>query len=482
MSEFVVVDDDQDIMEDLGTDTINIEDTEGKIPMTAPTNDDSNIDSDINDNDNDNKINNVNNKSSNLQSSAKALTKNIITGFTTVAGSVSKAVTNLRSSGSITSRENKKFELLEKANCFIQDSSFNTMGPPPVGVSDFAFGWTETMKIPQQDGLFLRLNVEIQHLTSGFVINIVSNNIIGGKFKMILLNHRGEVVFEKQSYKEKSEQIVKFHAPFHTYSIEDNNSSNTSTPSSSSSSSPIKSHESHNVKDKENKYNKRIPGVFNKLQNFNKDTFKFDAGRYLMILCQDGGMSISKTDISISIFPLQMTCDASSFQNTEEKLFLLKQEVDGFKDEYIAAEAAYELAKNRAKQLDINVVKLLQERQNSYSTYIDNTAAAYLPDDHVSGEESPSMLTKARDSIGAAASTAAITAKMAGSGAVETLGAASASVSAGAGVLANKFSSLFTSKSKTKGEEGLNSSGTNADADTNDISPIPSINIDADNL
>ena len=485
-------DSEQDMMEDLGTDEI---DNKPMIAATSVGNVDNNIDLDLNDDKTNNNYNTNNNKSLNLQSSAQSLTKNIMTGFSTVAGSVSKAVTNLRNSSSAVARENKKIELLEKANCLIQDSSFNTMGPPPIGVSDFAFGWRETMKIPQQDGLFLRLNVEIQHLTSGFVINIVGNNIIGGKFKMIILNNRGEIVLEKQSYKEKSEQIVKFHAPFHTYTIEDNNSSTSSSPSSSTSSSPIKDSSENNININNNN-NDKIPKVFNKLQNFNKDTFKFDAGRYLMILCQDG-LSISKPDVSISIFPLQMTCDASSFQDTEEKLFSLKKEVDGFKDEYIAAERAYNLAKQRAKELDNDVTKLLQQRQNSYSTYLDTTASAYLPDDQVSGEESPSMLTKARDSIGAAASTAAITAKIAGSGAVETLGAASASVSAGAGALANKFSSLFASKTKTKEGEVVDTDNISNDIITNPINAtntdtnnnidtenndIPSINANADNL
>jgi hypothetical protein len=151
-------------------------------------------------------------------------------------------------------------------------------GGPPLDprVSDLTWGWALEGKVDRQSGAFYRLTVDIQRAESGFLINCRSHS--RGKFKLILFDKEGSVLYQEESLKDKDKnytQSTLFFTNFDTYRLGE-------------------------VFQTE-RGNNQVPQVFNRLDNFLLSKRKLSPGQYLV--CVYGDNFIGKTNFNIIAVP-----------------------------------------------------------------------------------------------------------------------------------------------------------------------------------
>jgi hypothetical protein len=209
-------------------------------------------------------------------------------------------------------------------------------------VSDLAWGWASEGKVDRQAGAFYRLTVDPQRAENGFLVNCRSHN--RGKFKLILFDKEGSVLYQEESLKEKEKnytQSTLFFTNFDTYRLGE-----VFTPT-----------------DRQGMNNN--PPLFNRLDNFLLSKHKLASGQYLV--CVYGDNFIGKTNFTIIAVPAKNdSSEVHQLEEIDENLLETKSLLNSLKTEYSAAKLAYENIITKMKKEDEKLDKTLNQRERLY--------------------------------------------------------------------------------------------------------------------
>jgi hypothetical protein len=318
----------------------------------------------------------------------------------------------------------------------VRDGGLEGGGPPlDPRVSDLAWGWSTEGKVDRQNATYYRVNVDTRHVENGFVL--LCRSATKGKFKVILFDGEGSVLFQEESHKSHSDQAGKkeitqaalYFTNFDAYRLGE--------PSLAT------------LQDKE------TPQVFSRLESFGGCKHQIAPGQYLV--CVYGDNFIGKTHFNI--IAVQAKNDAnevSELEEADESLLESKVALEALKGEFQQTKAAFEAVVARMKIEGDKVDAALVAREKAYTGFFDASvrefspaAAAANPHEtssaHVAaaatadsaGTETTSADASATPSYGAAAFTAAASAATTATAVGAT---AAATATAAGGWLARRLS------------------------------------------
>jgi curved DNA-binding protein CbpA len=203
-------------------------------------------------------------------------------------------------------------DVIQTAQSICRNGGIEGGGPPlDVRVNDLPWGWSAQSKVDRQNAAFYRLTVDPQHAETGFIIHCRS--VSKGKFKIILFDKNGIVMYEEESIKHPHyTHSTLFFTTFDTYLLGE--------PSSSSTSS--------NTSEKI-----ILPPLFSKLEGFVLSKKKILPGQYL--LCVYGDNFLGKTAYSIIAVPAKNDSIAvQGLEEADEQLTETKVQLEMLKNEY----------------------------------------------------------------------------------------------------------------------------------------------------
>lgn len=185
-------------------------------------------------------------------------------------------------------------------------------GGPPLDprVSDLAWGWPTEGKVDRQAATYYRLSVDSRQVENGFVILCRSPS--KGKFKLILFDTAGSVLYQEESVKTRDKhgipQAALYFTNFDAFRLGE--------PTLTA-------------------YEKDMPPMFAKLDGFSSAKKHIPAGQYL--LCVYGDNFLGKT--AFNIIAVQSKNDAlevTLLEDTDEALLESKKNLETLKNEYTA--------------------------------------------------------------------------------------------------------------------------------------------------
>lgn len=176
---------------------------------------------------------------------------------------------------------------------------------------------------------YYRINIEEKHVDNGFFITCKSDN--KGKFKLILIDDKGSILFHEESqrghYDPLVTEIVLFFTNFDTY--------HASSPSNSPRVQRRKSVVLSESKDvPEIDPDEPYPSIFSKLDGFSPTKKSLSAGQYL--ICVHGDNFIGKTNVELLVCLSNNTIpEVSEIMETDMSLLKSKQAMNSFKSDYV---------------------------------------------------------------------------------------------------------------------------------------------------
>ncbi len=193
---------------------------------------------------------------------------------------------------------------------FCRNSGLEGGGPPlDPRVSDLGWGWTVDGKVDRQAAVYYRITVDSRQVENGFVI--VCRGLAKGKFKLILFDAEGAVLYQEESGKPREKtsttQAALYFTNFDTYRLGDASLAS--------------------LADKE------TPPLFHKLESFSNCKHQIAPGQYL--LCVYGDNFIGKTHYNI--VAVQSKNDApevTELEETDEALLEAKAALEALKTEH----------------------------------------------------------------------------------------------------------------------------------------------------
>lgn len=220
-------------------------------------------------------------------------------------------------------------------------------------VENLLWGQTVSGTVERQDAHFYKITVTDADLKAGVVISCKSNG--SDKFKVVFFDQEGHVTMVEESQKvRRVSQANMYVVPYPRYNI--------------SEMMPL-SMMKHMDED--------VPPVFMILDTFDKDIKALLPGTHLFCVYGDNWFQSVKYTLRclVAITP-EADC-VKTIQTTEEKLASKKKELENFQAEFCETKKKYDEAKKRLEEDVKEITELIQDRDQAYTEYTDESALKY---------------------------------------------------------------------------------------------------------
>ena len=220
-------------------------------------------------------------------------------------------------------------------------------------VTDLMWGQTITGNVERQNAHFYRIRITEQDLKDGVIISCASNG--HDKFKLVTFDTEGNVTMVEESQKKKKHAEANlFIVPYGRYNL-------------------IETMPLSMMKHLEDE----VPPVFMILDTYDKDVKSLLPGTHLFCVYGDNWFqSVKYTLRCLQAIPPSEEC-VLRIKSTEDKLAEKKQRLENFQGEFCELKKKYEEACKKL-ETDINeTVELMQDREKSYSEYIQQSSQKY---------------------------------------------------------------------------------------------------------
>lgn len=244
-------------------------------------------------------------------------------------------------------------DVLDAAKEICRDNGIIGGGPPmDKRVLDLVWGWSIDSKVDSQGAAFFRITVDKRQANNGFIVFCRS---LKGKFKLIMFDSEGSVLHHEEC--QRSRDNSQYETAFYFTSKDIYHLEKPPPPAVSE---------------------QDIPSLFFSLDQFSKCNLPSVEGQFL--LCVYGDNFIGKTHFSLLAVPMLSGGDEINvIQGIDREIIDKRKDLHSFKEEYLQAKEAYELAIRRLHKESMLVEGLIEKREFAYSSFVVESANAYLP-------------------------------------------------------------------------------------------------------
>merc|ERR1711936_612645 len=220
-------------------------------------------------------------------------------------------------------------------------------------VETLLWGQTVTGTVDRQAAHFFRITITQADLDNGVIISCSSAG--NDKFKVVFFDNSGHVtmVEESQQRKRKSEANL-FVVPFGRYNL--------------SETMPLTMMK---------RLDEEVPPVFMILDTFDKDVKSLLPGTHLFCVYGDNWFQSVRYQLRCLVAVPTSTDCVVSIQEHETKLTEKKRHLENFQSEFCDVKKKYEEACKKLEEDITETVELIQERDQAYSDYIEQSGTKY---------------------------------------------------------------------------------------------------------
>ncbi len=220
-------------------------------------------------------------------------------------------------------------------------------------VENLEFGQNVSDHVERQNAHFYRVTITEEDLKSGVIISCVSSG--SDKFKVVFFDNMGNVTMVEESQKKKKHSEANIYiVPYGRYNHIDT----------------IPLSMMKHIDDD-------VPPVFMILDTYDKDTKSLLPGTHLFCVYGDNWFQSVKYSLRCLVAVDQQQECVQNIQRTEQKLAEKKQHLETFQTEFSEIKKKFEEACKKL-ETDINeTAELMQEREKSYTEYIQQSASKY---------------------------------------------------------------------------------------------------------
>lgn len=222
-------------------------------------------------------------------------------------------------------------------------------------VETLLWGQTVSGTVERQCAHFFRITVTDADLANGVIISTSSTG--NDKFKVVFFDNQGHVTMVEESQvstrKRKSEANM-FVVPFGRYNL--------------SETMPLSMMK---------RLDEEVPPVFMILDTFDKDVKSLLPGTHLFCVYGDNWFQSVRYQLRCLVAVPTSTDCVVSIQEHETKLNDKKKHLENFQTEFCDVKKKYEEACKKLEEDITETVELIQERDQAYSDYIEQSGTKY---------------------------------------------------------------------------------------------------------
>lgn len=220
-------------------------------------------------------------------------------------------------------------------------------------VETLLWGQTVSGTVDRQCAHFFRITITEADLSNGIIISCTSAG--NDKFKVVFFDNQGHVtmVEESQQRKRKSEANL-YVVPFGRYNL--------------SETMPLSMMK---------RLDEEVPPVFMILDTFDKDVKSLLPGTHLFCVYGDNWFQSVRYQLRCLVAVPTSTDCVVAIQEHETKLTEKKRHLENFQSEFCDIKKKYEEACKKLEEDITETVELIQERDQAYSDYIEQSGTKY---------------------------------------------------------------------------------------------------------